>query len=334
MTDRVQAKEVIARFPACRLLVIGDAMLDRYVSGFVDRISPEAPVPVVRVEHDDARPGGAANVALNIQAMGGNAVMGALIGRDSAGEDLLGMLSSSGIDVSACEQDKRLTTTVKTRILADRQQVVRVDREGQGVVEDDIIAAFRQRVAERIDTVHGAIFEDYGKGVITQALIDDLAVRGQAAGIMLGYDPKHHHHLRFPSLTLATPNYMEACDAAALPMASLPEDPLKSEALDSVAQQLQSRWNCEHLMITLGPSGMYLASQGRGPIHMATQARAVYDVSGAGDTVIAATMLALAAGANPELAAYIANHAAGVVVAKVGTAPCTRDELLDSFASE
>ena len=235
--DTTRAIEVVRCFSSCRMLVMGDAMLDRYVTGSVERISPEAPVPVVRVEHEQARPGGAANVALNIQSLGGEAVMGGIVGEDASGAELLALLSAQGIDVSGCLQHAGVITTVKTRVLAERQQVVRVDREGRGPLPDDVLAEFRQRMAQVLGGVQGLIVEDYGKGLINQDLVDDLIANGAREGLRVGFDPKQFHHLRFPHLSLATPNFMEACEAASLPMHELLEDPLSDPALAQVAER-------------------------------------------------------------------------------------------------
>ena len=332
--NAARAMEMVEKFSSCRMLVIGDAMLDRYVSGSVERISPEAPVPVVLVEHEESRPGGAANVALNIQAMGAQAVMGGIVGADAAGNELLELLSKQNIDVSGSLQHASVVTTVKTRVLAGRQQVVRVDRESRGPVQASVLSEFRKLAVDCLGRVQGLVVEDYGKGLIDQALVDDVVSRCVRKGLPVGFDPKQFRHLSFEQLTLASPNLMEACEAASLPYHEIVGDPLQDPALGRISDILKQRWGCENLMITLGPKGMYLSSRSGAPLHMDTRAREVYDVSGAGDTVISAAMLSLAAGADLELAAYIANHAAGVVVGQVGTAPCTREELLTSLSEE
>jgi rfaE bifunctional protein kinase chain/domain len=309
-----------------RILVVGDLMLDRYTVGRVSRISPEAPVPVLNVTRRESRPGGAANVALNICSLGGGCMLAGALGADAAGDTLCGLLD--GIDLAAVVRCGARTTE-KDRVVADRQQVVRIDTEDPVAAweaEAEPIAAAIAAAAEGCD---GIIIEDYGKGVISQPVVDAVLAVAGARGIPVGLDPKDNHELAYHGLTLATPNWHEACMAVGLSGdTELPADAAGEALLAEVAEKLSATWDTKLLAITLGPDGMYLYTRGQDPVRLPTRAREVYDVSGAGDTVIAAAMLAIAAGAEPVKAAAMANCAAGVVVAKLGTATCSAAELL------
>jgi rfaE bifunctional protein kinase chain/domain len=323
-----RAKELLSRFHDLEISVVGDLMLDRYIHGQVDRISPEAPVPVVKVLREHSVPGGACNVALNIQALGGNARVCGVIGTCTLGQELLDHLRKAGVNVRAVLPDPRMTTIVKTRILAERQQMLRVDRENtdmEVVVDSD---AFSQALASALDSVQGVILEDYGKGVLRQSVVSRVLAAAKSAGIPSGYDPKDNHELDVRGVTFATPNRKEAFHVAGVRDRSPDHPPLEDSNLLAAARRLRELWEPEHLMITLGPQGMLLLSGESPPVHANTRAREVFDVSGAGDTVIATATLALAAGASFREAAELANAAAGIVVAKLGTATTTPDELL------
>jgi D-beta-D-heptose 7-phosphate kinase/D-beta-D-heptose 1-phosphate adenosyltransferase len=331
MIDSGRARSLAGTFAQQRILVLGDLMLDRYVYGDVNRISPEAPVPVVHVRREERQVGGAANVALNVMRLGGGASMLGAIGSDAEGDELLALLRDSGccVDGVVCVDD--LQTTVKTRVLAERQQVVRVDREDPVEAVLPAIPAMKERLAPLLADATALIIEDYGKGVIAQEMVDAAVSAATAAGVPIGLDPKDNHHLAFSGLALATPNYREACDAAGMPPRDIAEDLAAGGRLPQIAAALQERWDVELLLITLGPGGMYIAPRGQDAVLAPTQAREVFDVSGAGDTVIAVATMALAAGASHIEAAALANHAAGVVVGKLGTATCTADELCEAL---
>jgi len=309
------------------ILVVGDMMIDRYVYGRVERISPEAPVPVVHVREESERPGGAANVALNVRALGGRAVACGVTGDDEGADCLTAMLEAHGIRADGLIRHAAVCTTVKTRVIADRQQVVRVDRESETGLLQTAADALAERITELMRDVDGVIIEDYGKGVVTQVVVDAVLAAAGRAGLPSGYDPKDNHRLAVDGITLATPNFREACLLAGVPERPLGDDVLASETLREAAGALMARWRAGLLMVTLGPHGMYLVSRTGAPAVIPTRAREVFDVSGAGDTVIATALAALAAGAEGREAAELANHAAGVVVGKIGTAPCGRDEL-------
>lgn len=326
-----RAKEVLAACRGRRVLVIGDLMLDRYVHGRVDRISPEAPVPVVLVTREHSVPGGACNVAANIAALGGQAHLAGIVGDDAQGRELLGILRERGVDTTGVLVSPKVPTITKTRILAERQQVVRVDHESDGM---DAIArseAFVAGLAEVLPSVDAAIVEDYGKGVIQQPIVDLAATTARTRRIPVGYDPKNTH-LRVEGLSFGTPNRREALAAAGIKDRVFTEPAAELAFLEESGRALLAKWKTDYLIVTLGPLGMMVVEDGKPVHHVHTRAREVYDVSGAGDTVIATCTLALAAGAGRIEAAELANFAAGVVVAKIGTATCSPEELLESVA--
>jgi rfaE bifunctional protein kinase chain/domain len=331
MIGKSRAAELLKRFARCRVVVVGDLMLDRYVYGTVTRISPEAPVPVVNVTGEKSVPGGAANVALNIGALGGQASIVGVVGHDKAGAELLGLLRDSGIAVKHALEVPDIQTTVKTRVLAERQQVVRVDREDPLEAVLAHAKTLGNCIREAARGSAGLIVEDYGKGVICQPVVDAAMSFCAELKVPAGYDPKDNHDLVIHGLALATPNYKEACGAAGMPMRDVAADLAPGGRMPRIAEVLLQKWRAELVVITLGAHGMYLAPRGADHAHIPTRAREVFDVSGAGDTVIAAAMLVLAAGGSHVEAAMIANHAAGVVVAKVGTATCSPEELLASI---
>jgi len=326
-----RARAVLAEAAGRRILILGDLMLDRYVAGTVERISPEAPVPVVHVKDEHCLPGGAANVARSIQSLGGQAVVAGVIGTDAASDVLMEVLSDEGIDTSGVVRDSRVTTSEKTRILAERQQIVRVDREDPPetlcVAHGELIA----RLEELAGTVSGIVIEDYGKGVVTQETALQATRLASTLGLHVGLDPKDNHELDFEALTFATPNYREACWAAGIACAPLTERPEEHPQLRQAGNILLEKWHAGFLIITLGQHGMYVLGRDEDPVAIPTKAREVFDVCGAGDTVIAAAMLGLTAGADHREAASLANQAAGIVVGKVGAATCTPEELLASM---
>lgn len=326
-----RARELAKLFSRQRILVVGDLMLDKYIHGSVDRISPEAPVPVVRVGRERQVPGGAANVASNICAFGGQAVIAGVVGNDEAGRDLLSLMSAQGISTRAVRTVAGLRTTVKMRVLADRQQVVRVDWENDPQLPDDDIQAFCELIALEMDSCDGVVIEDYSKGIVCQAVMDTVLSGARKKGIPVGLDPKDNLNLTIKGITLATPNYKEAHVCAGLPAKAPPfGNPLNDVSLRKAAESLLKIWEPEQLLVTLGANGMYMVSKDTAPFVIPTRAREVYDVSGAGDTVIATCVMALAAGASFGEAAVLGNNAAGVVVGKLGTATCSPEELIAS----
>jgi D-beta-D-heptose 7-phosphate kinase/D-beta-D-heptose 1-phosphate adenosyltransferase len=328
MTSEDRAREIMGAFAGKRVLVVGDLMLDRYVSGTVRRISPEAPVPIVRVTDERSLPGGAANVALNIKSLGGDVTVAGIVGQDASGDDLMQLLSGEGISTDGVIRSGEACTTVKTRVLADRQQVVRVDREDGPPAAADPGEELAARAAELVPGVSGVVIEDYGKGAVSQRVVDAVLAAAKAAGKPVGLDPRDNHELRLSGITLATPNYKEALACAALPESSPSDDPETDKHLAKAAGILAEKWGTELLIVTLGRHGMYLLPKGAPAEVIPARAREVFDVTGAGDTVIATALLSLVAGASHRDAASLANTAAGVVVGKLGAATCTPDELV------
>ncbi|NLE67118.1 MAG: carbohydrate kinase [Lentisphaerae bacterium] len=334
MTTRIdRARRIAGRFAGQRILVLGDLMLDRYIYGSVSRISPEAPVPVVLVRDERNMPGGAANVARNIRTLGARAMLCGLVGCDDAGSGLLKALSGCGVNTSAVIRAKGVLTTVKTRIMAERQQVVRVDWDARPSISANTLSELCDRAVRQVRRCTGVIIEDYGKGLVNQAIVDAVLSEARHRGVPVGLDPKDNIHLRFDGITVATPNRKEAFALAHMAESPPAADPMKDKPLLQMAGALIESWTPDFLMVTLGAQGMLLACRDGRPVHVPTRAREVFDVSGAGDTVIATAVLALASGAGYFEAAELANCAAGVVVGKIGTAGCSAAELMEFFDS-
>jgi D-beta-D-heptose 7-phosphate kinase/D-beta-D-heptose 1-phosphate adenosyltransferase len=320
-------KERIAGFASKRILVIGDLMLDEYVWGKVARISPEAPVPVVNVTGESYYPGGAANVARNIREFTAGAAVLGIAGADPQGQRLLGLLGEAGIDTSAVQQEPAFLTTVKTRIVARNQQVVRVDRERKTPLSDEQSDRAMQLLESAIGGVDALIVADYGKGCMTQALADCICRISRKHGKILTVDPHPHTSLRWSDATAIKPNRTEAFLAAGLRPAE-PVDPVLSDGpLLEAGKRLFEIWGTRNLLITLGEQGMLLLDREAPPYHTPARAKEVFDVSGAGDTAIAVFTLGLVAGASPAEAAELANCASGIAVGKLGTATVTTAEL-------
>ncbi len=321
------ARAWIAGFAQKRVLVIGDLMLDEFIWGKVSRISPEAPVPVVYVTGESYYPGGAANVARNIREFTARIAVMGLAGADSHGRRLLGLLEEDGIDTAAVEQDPAFFTTVKTRIIARNQQVVRVDRERARPLTVEETERMKGALESAVDGVDAIIVADYGKGCLTQPLADHICRIASAQGKILTVDPHPHTSLKWSRATAIKPNRAEAFLAAGM-RPSDPVDPALSDGrLLEAGRELLRTWEPRSLLITLGEQGMLLLEPGAPPYHTPTRVKDVFDVSGAGDTAIAIFTLGLAAGASAVEAAELANRASGIVVGKLGTATVTAAEL-------
>lgn len=326
-----QLRKLLSRSTRARVLVIGDVMLDQFIWGRVGRISPEAPVPVVEFERESFMPGGAANVARNLTALDAMAEQFTVVGPDDAGERLQRLLKEQSVGCGGILFQPGRTTSIKTRIIAHQQQVVRVDRE---TAEDIDPATERKLLSALKRCLPGAdavIVGDYGKGVVTQGLLDELKAQCRARGIWLSLDPKPVHHLDLSGLSLITPNRKETFELAGMHDGTRTAHPLQDPGLLRAADKLLTDLAPAVLLVTLGDQGMLLCQRGQKPFLIPTVAQEVFDVSGAGDTVIASFTLAIAAGASPVEAAIFSNHAAGVVVGKVGTATVTPGELMASF---
>ena len=325
--DRLPLSRLLSRFASQRILVIGDLMLDEFIWGRVSRISPEAPVPVVNVTSESYYPGGAANVARNVREFTSHTAVMGLIGKDGRGEQLVNLLRAAGIDTAGVESDPARFTTTKTRVIARNQQVVRVDREGR----EPLTAAQTEQVMRQLDAgasdVDAVIVADYGKGFLTQPLADSICRWAARHGKILAVDPHPHTSLSWNGATAVKPNRAEAFLAAGCPPSDPVEPVLRDGPLLDAGRRLLEKWECGSLLITLGEQGMLLLERHAAPFHIPTRAKTVFDVSGAGDTAIAIFTLALAAGATAPEAAEIANCASGIVVAKLGTATVSGDEL-------
>jgi D-beta-D-heptose 7-phosphate kinase/D-beta-D-heptose 1-phosphate adenosyltransferase len=328
-SDRLES--LLSVFRTKRLLVIGDVMLDRFIWGAVSRISPEAPVPVVEVKREDAYPGGAANVARNLLPFCARVSVSGLVGDDVFASELDGLLAGSGIDTQGLLRDPEYQTIVKTRIVARNQQVVRIDREKRRALSEVMRARAQAFFAEMLPEVDAIIIEDYGKGFLTQALVDGLAELTRGTNVIVTVDPNPNNPLHWRGATAIKPNRSEAFQAAGLDESGLRSPDSLESALQELGHRLFAQWDTKMLLITLSEQGMALLKKDQAPYRLPALAREVFDVSGAGDTAIALFTLALAAGATDEEAAEISNHASGVVVGKIGTATLTPGELIESF---
>jgi rfaE bifunctional protein kinase chain/domain len=327
-----RAIQILAAAQKTRVLVVGDVMLDQFIWGGVSRISPEAPVPVVDFARESFMPGGAANVARNLVALQTPAELFGTIGNDDAAKKLLTILGEQKISCTGLVKNSARHTSIKTRIVAHRQQVVRIDRETRGTLDEKTTAKLIVEFKVKLSKADAVIVGDYGKGVVTQPLLNEIKSLCRARGVWLSLDPKPVHHLNLSNLSLITPNRKEAFELGNLADETKNENPLTDKNLMLVAERLLNELRPALLLITLGELGMLLCQRGQKPFHIPTVAQEVFDVSGAGDTVIATFTLAIAAGASPVEAAILSNHAAGIVVGKVGTATTTPEELLKSFS--
>lgn len=326
-----RVRRILASASKTRVLVIGDAMLDHFVWGRVGRISPEAPVPVVDFERESYIPGGAANVARNLTALNVPTELFGIVGRDAAAAQLKRLLSAHKIGCEGLLEDNTRDTSVKMRIVAHQQQVVRLDRETRGKLSAKTTDRLLDALNSELPEAAAVILGDYAKGTITQPLLDEIKTRCYEHGVWLSLDPKPVDHLNLEGLSLVTPNRKEAFELANVEDDTRNENPLADANLMQAVQKLLGELRPVLLLVTLGELGMLLCRKGHKPFHIPTIAKEVFDVSGAGDTVIATFTLAIAAGASPLEAAIISNHAAGIVVGKVGTAVATPEELLASF---
>lgn len=316
-------KDTFKSFNKTGILVIGDLMIDQYIWGKVKRISPEAPVPVVEVAEENLLLGGAANVAHNVSSLGGKVFITGVIGRDEVGKILTNKLNEAGFDTDGVIIDRHRPTTVKTRVIAHSQQVVRFDREIKSDISQSTVSMILDYVRSCLPGIKGIIVSDYSKGLITRKLIKDLLdIAGSR--IFVAVDPKIGHFDYYKGVSLITPNINEASFGSGI-------DIVDEKTLANAGKTLLQKLKCKAVIITRGDEGMSLFETSGRITHTPTCAREVYDVSGAGDTVIAALTLSHAAGATLRDAAIIANHAAGVVVGKVGTAVATQQDILKSM---
>lgn len=325
--DKQRAAELVSEIGTRNIVVLGDVMLDEFIWGDVTRVSPEAPVPVVDIRRESTHLGGAANVLANLLALGAKASVIGVVGDDFAGERIRNSVRDKSVLQTDGELilDKSRPTTIKTRIIAQNQMVVRADREHRnpvnGETEDRIICA----VKAALETAHALVVSDYDKGVVTPRILSEVlpAAYGRMPVLI---DPKIRNFNAYRPANLVTPNHHEA-----LRIAGLEED--SDGTLREAARMIRACLGCDAVLITRGNRGMMLVEGDSDPVNVETAAREVFDVTGAGDTVIAALGAALAAGASMFEAAVLANHAAGIVVGKLGTATASAKEVLASFES-
>lgn len=318
--------EVLKKSASTKIVVVGDTMIDEYFWGDVQRISPEAPVPVVAVESVTRRLGGAANVVQNLVSLGVHTSLVSLCGNDDNGTLLLSMLADTGCDTSGVYQSPDRPTSIKTRIIARHQQVVRADRERIGDLNENeniaLTAAFDRAIADAA----AVIISDYGKGVISPQFITHCIEKCRVESIFVSIDPKDRYMHLYTNASIITPNLKEAHV-----LLGIPHHPCDDPAIEALGWNLIDRYGLEYLLITLSEQGMALFEKnGHRYYCLPTVAQKVFDVTGAGDTVITVFSAAIAGGATPFEAAFLANHAAGITVAQLGTASVTPEELLAS----
>lgn len=327
-------RDHLRRLAQGRILVVGDVMLDHFIWGHVRRISPEAPVPIVEVTREEFYPGGAANVARNISPFSPNTHLMGRVGKDMAADKLRSLLIEDKVDPAPLLVHETLPTISKARVSARQQQIVRVDREKLLPLTNDELIEVEQRLRDLAPNLDAIILEDYGKGFMTEKLMQVVAKIAAEHKLIVTVDPSPRNPLPWAGVSLVKPNRLEAFAAAGLEDHLLTEAPLENKELLEVGRVLLAKWNVASVLVTLGEQGMMLFERGQPPHHIPTRAREVFDVSGAGDTAIALLTLALASGHSLREAAEISNHASGIVVGKLGTATLTPDELLAAFSSK
>jgi len=324
---RKDVLSIFEQFSKIKVLVIGDVMFDHYIWGDVSRISPEAPVPVVRVTRESKMPGGSANVVGNLHSLGVSSGIIGLVGKDDHGRFIRDYFKKRNVNIRGLINSRKRPTVEKIRIIAHSQQVVRVDREKDFLFDRSEKSALIKKIKMLVPSFDAVILEDYGKGVLDQDVVNAvLSVKKRKKSLIISYDPKKGHELNVRNIDLGTPNFSEAESIVDKRESKMP--PLSS---DAIGKSLRAKWKSNSLFLTLGEKGMALFEKGKKVFTIPTVAREVYDVSGAGDTVIAVATAALAAGATPKEAALISNFAAGIVVAKLGTQTVSKKELLEKI---
>jgi D-beta-D-heptose 7-phosphate kinase/D-beta-D-heptose 1-phosphate adenosyltransferase len=326
MRERKKLESILKGFPRVRLLVVGDIMMDRSIFGKVSRISPEAPVPVIIAETEDFNLGGAANVAHNIRSLGGMVSLCGIVGDDENGKKIYEKIVERGIRTQGIFFEQGRQTTVKTRIIAHHphyQQLVRVDRETTDHPKASTLRNLSRFLTEKIEDFDGVVFSDYGKGLLTRKLIQTIVERARQSKKLIMVDPKVKNFFFFKGATVITPNTNEASEASRIPVTD-------QSSVEKIGRSLLKRLKCSALVITQGEKGMIIFERDQRPYRVPTVAKEVYDVTGAGDTVIGTMALALGTGRRVSVkdAASLANYAAGIVVGKVGTAIVSSEELL------
>jgi D-beta-D-heptose 7-phosphate kinase/D-beta-D-heptose 1-phosphate adenosyltransferase len=307
-----------------KILILGDVMLDEYLWGNVSRISPEAPVPVVEILKETVKLGGAANVALNVQALKDQPVLVGVVGQDKNGERIKEILKDNNLSAEGVFIDPDRQTTIKTRIIAHSQQVVRADREKTDEIPLKLSEKFFDFIQSKIKEIDGIIISDYGKGMINGGLLQKVIALAKDNDLFVGVDPKETHFMSYRKVSVITPNHHEASFVFGKRIKD-------EQSLEEVGWGLLERLDVDSLLITRGEKGMSLFEKNRTLTHFPTVAKEVYDVTGAGDTVISVFTCAKAAGADFKEAALLSNHAAGIAVGELGTAQVTKNQLMEDL---
>lgn len=319
-------KSLSDAFIGKRIAVVGDLMLDRYFWGSVARISPEAPVPVVEVESESTRLGGAANVANNIASLGGIPVMIGVIGKDDGGKTLKNIIEEQRFPTTGIVVDDSRPTTIKTRVIAHSQHVVRIDREAKNDISEEVQLKLLKSLEFQLDEIQGIILEDYNKGVLAKGLIVRIIELAKKKKKIVAVDPKFDNFFDYKGVTVFKPNRKETEEALGTRLSS-------EESIRKAGKELLNRLDTENVLLTLGERGMMLFERSGGISSIPTAARRVADVSGAGDTVISTLTMALASGANIWESATLANLAGGIVCGEVGIMPIDKKVLFDAVAA-
>jgi D-glycero-beta-D-manno-heptose-7-phosphate kinase len=324
-------KNILNNFAGKKVAVIGDLMLDVYIWGKVSRISPEAPVPVVHVKKKTYCLGGAANVMRNIVSLSGEAIAFGIIGTGTNGKQLLNLMEEENINTDYIIVDNKYTTIEKQRIIADSQQLARVDYEDKDIISTSQKNSITKALLSGIDAgnIEGIIFEDYAKGLLDSEMINKVISSAKKKNIPVALDPHPSHKMDINGLTLMTPNHIEAFGLAGIYLKEFTDPINRDPSLKKVAKIINTEFKIKQLLITLGAKGMLLFEDEKPAVHIPTKAKEVFDVTGAGDTVIAVNLLAILGGATGEEAAHISNHAAGIVVGRIGTSSVTKEEILE-----
>ena len=325
--SRERLTHLFKQFNGKRIAVVGDLMLDRYVWGTVARISPEAPVPVVEIEEESVRLGGAANVANNIASLGGKPLMIGVVGDDDGGKLFRQRVEAQQFSAEGMVVDGSRKTTIKTRVIAHNQHVVRIDQEMKQEIGVEVQAKILEVLASHMNTVDGIILEDYNKGVLTRELIKNIVGLAARQNKIIAIDPKFNNFFEYNNVSVFKPNRMETEEALGVRLKSV-------EDVRNAGRELLKRLHAESVLMTLGEEGMMLFERNGEISHMPTKARHVADVSGAGDTVIATLTVALSAGATTKEAAALANFAGGIVCGEVGIVPIDKQVLFDAFLAD
>ena len=320
-------ERIVKNFSGKKLLVVGDLLLDQFIWGEVSRISPEAPVPVVWVKDEDLMPGGACNVASNLSKLGAQVSIVGIVGNDNNGRILKGLMAEQNVNIDGVVTDESRPTTLKTRVIAHHQQVVRIDREDTRDFPASDVARIKEYLRGKIKSFDGIIIEDYGKGVVTEELLKTIVPLAKRYGKIVAVDPKENHFSYYKGVSVITPNNHEVSKAVGYPITD-------EASIMKASGELINKLKLDVLLLTRGEKGMMVVRKGKPPKSIPTIAQEVFDVSGAGDTVIAVYTLAMVSGGSPIVSAHIANCAAGIVVGKVGTATVETGELIKRLKKE